>query len=77
MSRKLKVSLVGQLEEISMMEFRGNPGSILTETELGKMFVIKKNGKPIAVLSRLPGELIQVINPNGKVTYKNPERTWA
>ena len=77
MSRKLKVSLVGQLEEISMMELRGNPGAILTETELGKMFVIKKNGNPIAVLSRLPGELIKVIGAKGEISYKNPERTWA
>ena len=75
--RTIKVSLKGQLEEITMMELRSNPGAILTETELGKMFVIKRNGRPIAVLSRLPGELIQVIGNNGKISYKNPERTWA
>ena len=75
--RKLKVSLVGQLEEITMMELRGNPGQILTETELGKKFVITRNGQPTAVLSSLPGDLIKVIGSNGEISYKNPERSWA
>ena len=73
----MKVSLVGQLEEITMMNFRRNPGQIMVETELGKMFVVTKNGKPTAVLSRLPGELIKVIGAKGEISYKNPERTWA
>ncbi len=50
---KDEVSLVGKIERISMMELRHHPGEVLDSVELGKIFVITKNGKPIAKLKRL------------------------
>ncbi len=76
---KEQIILRGQLEEITMMELRQHPGDIFNQVEMGKVFVITRNGDPIANLSRLPGnELIKVIGSDGKTNgYKNPERSWA
>ena len=77
--KKLKdsISFRGQLEEITMMELRGSPGEVLTQTMLGKIFIVTRNGRKCAVLSQLPGELITVIDGKGNVSYKNPARSWA
>jgi len=46
------VSLSGETETITAMDFRKAPGEVLTQVSLGKTFVITKNGRPIAVVSR-------------------------
>ena len=64
------LSLKGKMETISMMELRNNPGSIMTAVECGKVFVILRWDKPIAVLSKVPGETLTiVIDPDGKYSY--------
>ncbi len=70
--RRLKdeVSLVGKREQITIMDLRKQPGEVFASVELGKVFMVTKNGKPIAVISRPPGEtLLTIIEPNGKMTY--------
>ena len=39
------VSLVGQTETITAMDFRKTPGDILLQAQMGKVFNITKNGK--------------------------------
>ena len=63
-----------QFESITMMDLRKQPGEVLDSVELGKAFLITKAGRPIAVLSPLPGEtLTMVIDGQGKVSYER----WA
>ena len=78
--KKLKdsMSLKGQLEEITMMDFRKSPGEVLTQTMLGKVFIITRSGRRCAVLSALPGtDLITLIDSKGETSYKNPARGWV
>lgn len=59
-----------QFEYITMMDLRKQPGEVLDSVELGKAFVITKAGRPIAVLSKLPGETLTInIDSQGKVSY--------
>jgi antitoxin (DNA-binding transcriptional repressor) of toxin-antitoxin stability system len=60
-----EIDLSGELENISMMDLRSRPGEILTATSMGKTYVIHRAGKPIATLSRVPGETL-IINIDGK-----------
>ena len=39
-----------KIETISMTDFRSMPGEIMQAVQLGKRFIIEKNGKPIAQL---------------------------
>ena len=58
MTRKLlakSMSLAGQTETITMMDFRKAPGDVLLQAQMGKVFNITKNGVIVAVLS--PPEL--------------------
>lgn len=65
-----EISLEGKLEYITMMDLRSNPGEILTSVSYGKAFVITRNGKPIAVLSRVPGLNLTIdCDSNGEVSY--------
>ncbi|HEA66882.1 hypothetical protein LCGC14_2028010 [marine sediment metagenome] len=67
---KDEVSLSGKFEQITLMDLRRQPGEVFTSVALGKTYVVTKNGKPIAVISRPPGEtLLTVIESNGEVTY--------
>jgi hypothetical protein len=67
---KDEVSLNGKLETISMMDLRSRPGEVLESVSLGKTYIIAKNGKPIAVLSRLPGEQLSInVERDGSVTH--------
>ncbi len=74
-SIKDEVSLKNKLEEITMMELRKAPGEVIGSVELGKVFIIKKNKKPVAVLSRLPDlnnfsvRLSIRVGSNGKISY--------
>ena len=49
------VSLAGQTETITAMDFRRSPGDVLLQAQMGKVFQITKNGVVIATLS--PPEL--------------------
>lgn len=67
---KEEVSLHGKLETITSTELRQQPGEVLTSVGLGKTFVVTKNGKPVAVISRPPGETLTIeIHPDGKTSF--------
>ncbi len=67
---KDEVSLIGKVEQITLMDLRKQPGEVFASVELGKIFVITKSGKPIAIISRPPGETLTVtVEPNGEATY--------
>ena len=58
------------IEVITAVDFRKSPGDVLMQAQLGKTFVITKQGTPVAVLQQLPGEtLVLQISRDGKVTY--------
>jgi len=65
-----ELSLSGKLETISMMDLRSRPGEVLDAVNLGKTFVLARSGKPLAVLSKLPGDLVIVVDSKGKVSYE-------
>lgn len=66
-----EVSLFGKCESISLSEFRSRPGETITSVQLGKVYILTKNGKPIAVLSKVPGEsLTEVVAPDGTSSFK-------
>lgn len=77
MTRKLSLGeerrsdeLVGRLEEVTMVYFRYNIGAIMTQVQMGKVFVLTQQGKPTAVLSRVPGEnLVIDVSPTGRISY--------
>ena len=73
MADKRKNLLVGEIEELSLMAFRKGPGDIIAQVQMGKVFLLTKQGKPVAVLSRPPGEeLVKTINREGEVSYDLP-----
>lgn len=45
------ISLVGQKETITAMDFRKTPGDVLLQAQMGKVFDITKNGVVVATLS--------------------------
>jgi prevent-host-death family protein len=45
------MSLAGQTETITAMDFRRAPGDVLLQAQMGKTFSITKNGVVIAILS--------------------------
>lgn len=45
------VNLSGQVETITLSDFRSRPGDIITQVQMGKTFTITKAGKKAAVLS--------------------------
>lgn len=66
-----EASLQGKCELISITELRARPGDVLAQVELEKTFVITRQGREIAVLSRVPGEqLIMRVDAKGKTTYR-------
>ncbi len=70
--RKLsdEISLSGKLEEITVTDLRKQPGAVLTSVELGKVFVISKNGKFVAVLSKVPGVQLAIeVDKYGRFRY--------
>lgn len=65
-----EVTLSGKIESISITELRNKPGEVLKQVELGKVFVIERNGTPIAVLSSPPGETLTIkVGSDGSKTY--------
>jgi antitoxin (DNA-binding transcriptional repressor) of toxin-antitoxin stability system len=57
---KQEASLIGQFESITVSELRQRPGEILTCVELGKTFLITRQGREIAVLSLVPGQTLSI-----------------
>lgn len=45
------MSLTGQSETITAMDFRKAPGDVLLQAQMGKTFTITKNGVVVAILS--------------------------
>ena len=45
------MSLAGQTETITAMDFRKTPGDILLQAQMGKTFTITRQGVVVAVLS--------------------------
>ncbi len=70
--RRRDDSLVGQLEEVSMQYIRNNIGMVLTQVQMGKVFVLVhgKTERRVAVLSRPPGENLTIeVGPTGELSY--------
>jgi hypothetical protein len=60
-----------QFETITAMDLRKQPGEVLDSVALGKIFLITKSGRPVAILSKPPGETLTiVVDSTGKVHYK-------
>ncbi len=67
---KDEISLKGKVEQITLMELRQHPGEVFSSVALGKTFVITKSGKPVAIISKPPGETLSMtIETDGKITY--------
>jgi antitoxin (DNA-binding transcriptional repressor) of toxin-antitoxin stability system len=65
-----QVSLANKLERITISEFRKQPGEVLAQVALGKTFLVSKAGKPVAVLSKVPGaQLSVIVKRDGSVDY--------
>lgn len=48
--QSLTLDLRGQTEDITVSEFRRNPGDIFLQVQMGKKFLIRRNGRVIAEL---------------------------
>ena len=67
---KDKVSLKTKIETITMMELRQSPGEIFTSVEYGETFIVTRNKRPIAVLSKVPGNtLTTVVEKDGEMSF--------
>lgn len=64
------LKLKGQLEHISVSEFRANPGEIFQQVEAGKVFVIEKNGKVIAQIC--PAKPVAFVEPSSDDVKRVP-----
>jgi len=65
-----KVTMRDDIEIITMSELRNLPGDVLAQVQLGKTFIITKNGKEIAVLQSLPGDTLPIyVNGKGYHSY--------
>lgn len=62
--------LVGEFEKITMMELRRHIGKIFLQVGLGKVYLLTHAGKPVAVLSKPPGETLRtIIESDGTSNY--------
>jgi hypothetical protein len=60
-----------EFEVITATDFRKQPGEVFDSVALGKTFLITKVGRPVAVLSKPPGETLTIaVDPKGKVSYE-------
>lgn len=65
-----EVSLDGKFEQITVMDLRKQPGEVLSSVSLGKTFLVTRNGKAIAVISKPPGETLGItVGSKGEITY--------
>ena len=64
------LSLRGHFGTLTMSELRARPGDLILQVELGKVFLIMRAGKPVAVISPVPGETLTIeVKPDGKWGY--------
>lgn len=62
--------LRGQLEYLALQDMRAAPGDIINQVQMGKVYVITKQGKPVAVLQALPGDRLSInLDGKGHTTY--------
>ena len=65
-----QVSLVGKIETITMTELRTRPGEVMDQVFLGKVFLIKRANRFMAVLSKVPGENLAIkVHKDGRIEY--------
>ena len=59
-----------KLEYITAMDFRESPGDVLLQAQLGKIFIITRHGKSVAMLQRLPGTTLTInVDSKGNISY--------
>lgn len=46
--------LEGEVETITMVDLRRQPGEVFAQAELGKTFIITRAGKPVVQLKKIP-----------------------
>lgn len=71
--RKIRddLDLSDKIETITAMELRKTPGEVLDSVRFGKTFILTKQGKPVGVLSPLPGrQLTVIVHKDGSKDYK-------
>ena len=69
--KKRDTLLVGELEVMTLTDFRRGPGDVIAQVQMGKVFVLTKQGKPVAVISKPPGEQLSiVVDHQGRETYE-------
>lgn len=67
---KDQVNLNGKIETISSQELRAQPGEVLESVALGKVFVVTKRDKPIAVISKPPGQTLTInVGTDGGISH--------
>ena len=54
------IDLTGQTETITAVEMRKLPGEILEQASLGKTYIVTKNGKPIAQITKVEKSAIEL-----------------
>jgi len=57
---------------ITAMDFRKQPGEVLAQAQLGTKFTITKNGKPIAVLTRIEPDAFELGSAIRKLGLAEP-----
>jgi len=55
------ITLSGERETITIMDFRRSPGEVLTAVTLGKVFIVTKLGKPVAMICSPPCDLSKAV----------------
>lgn len=56
-----QVKLKRELITISITDLRKRPGDVMSQVRFGKTFLLTHCGKPVAVLSKVPGEQLTVV----------------
>jgi hypothetical protein len=65
-----QVNLKRELIKISASELRKRPGDVIAQVGFGKTFLLTHCGKPVAVLSKPPGETLSIkVSPKGETSY--------
>ena len=68
--KKRDTLLLGELEVMPLQSFRKAPGDVFAQVQMGKVFVLTKQGKPMAVLSQPPGATLAMhIDKTGEWSY--------
>lgn len=66
-----EISLAGKFEQITIMDVRKQPGEVFESVSLGKTFLVTRNGKAVAVISKPPGETLGItVGSKGEINYR-------